>query len=363
VAPSLDILGGQAVQAERLLMGLRQEPSVEAAFLPINPRLPQSLRRLQKVRYLRTVLTSAWYCASLLSQAHRCDVIHVFSASYLSFLLAPTPAILSAKLYGKKLLLNYHSGEAQDHLQRWRPIVTPLVRLADVLVVPSDYLVEVFAQFGLPARPIPNLVDLEQFRFRRRSDLAPHFLSNRNLEPLYNVRCIIQAFAIVQREYSDASLTVAGDGRERGELEALAARLRLRNVKFCGRVAPEEMPELYDRSDIYLNSSDIDNMPLSILEAFASGLPVITTDAGGIPYVVQHEETGLLVRRGDHAAIASQIIRLLHDDFLARKLVTQAHQLSQKYTWSATRTQWLALYRALAFKKSRTAHEPVDTAA
>ena len=119
VAPSLDILGGQAVQAERLITHLRAEPGLEVGFLPINPRLPGILRKLQSIKYLRTIVTSIWYCSSLLRRVPEYDLVHTFSASYFSFVLAPTPAILIAKLFGKKVLLNYHSGEAR--------IIEPLV--------------------------------------------------------------------------------------------------------------------------------------------------------------------------------------------------------------------------------------------
>ena len=106
VAPSLDILGGQAVQAARLLERLRQEPGVEVDFLAVNPRLPGVLRKLQAIKYVRTAVTSVAYLASLFNRLRRYDVVHIFSASYLSFLLAPTPAILVARLYGKAILLN-----------------------------------------------------------------------------------------------------------------------------------------------------------------------------------------------------------------------------------------------------------------
>jgi hypothetical protein len=120
VAPSFDILGGQSVQAARLLDRLSEESSLEVSFLPINPRLPGVLRYLQKIKYVRTVVTSIVYIATLLLRVYRYDVIHVFSASYFSFVLAPTPAILIGRLFGRKVLLNYHSGEADDHLRRWR---------------------------------------------------------------------------------------------------------------------------------------------------------------------------------------------------------------------------------------------------
>src|SRR6185503_3783063 len=177
--------------------------------------------------------------------------------------------------------------------------------LADEIAVPSGYLVDVFKQFNLKARAVFNFVDTERFRFRPRARLRPVFLSNRNLEPMYNVGCILRAFAIIQQRFPEARLTIAGDGSKRAELEKLAGELKLRNTEFVGRVPFERMCDLYAAADIYLNSSDIDNMPGSILESFASGLPVVTTEAGGIPVIVTNEETGLIVKRGDHEALAS----------------------------------------------------------
>jgi glycosyltransferase involved in cell wall biosynthesis len=348
VAPSLGILGGQAVQAARLLARFQSEASLEVSFLPINPRLPGLLGKLQEIKYVRTVLTSIAYVASLLARVRAYDVIHVFSASYSSFVLAPTPAILVARLYGKKIVLNYRSGEAEDHLRRWRRTAPPTIRLAHEVTVPSGYLVDVFARFGLHARSIYNFVETDRFRFRRRSPLRPVFLSNRNLEPLYNVGCILRAFAIVQRRFPAATLTIAGDGSQRAELERLARELDLRHTEFIGRVEQARMHELCERADIYLNSSNIDNMPGSIIEAYAAGLPVVTTDAGGIPYILTHEETGLMVRCDDHEALAAAAIRLLEDNGLADRLAANALAACRRYSWAAVREEWLKLYFELA---------------
>ncbi|MDQ6652353.1 MAG: glycosyltransferase family 4 protein, partial [Acidobacteriota bacterium] len=319
IAPSFDILGGQAVQAARLMTRLRDEPSLDIGFLPINPRLPGSFRKLQAIKYVRTIVTSIWYVATLLARVRKYDVIHVFSASYFSFVLAPTPAILVAKFYGKNIVLNYHSGEAADHLARWRSAIRT-IGLADEIAVPSGYLVGVFARFGLRARAIVNTIDTEAFRFRMRSPLRPVFLSNRNLESHYGVDCVLRAFAMIQKRFPDARLTVAGDGSQRPALEQLARELNLHNVEFKGRVNHEEVFALYDAADIYLNGSEIDNQPLSLLEAFACGLPVVTTNAGGIPDLLTHECTGMVGQCGDYQALAEEAIRLLQDGELTKRI-------------------------------------------
>ena len=348
VAPSLDIVGGQAVQAARLVRGLRQMRSIAAGFLPINPRLPWPLRLLQRVRYIRTVVTSLRYVWTLLRYLPGYDIVHVFSASYLSFLLAPTPAILVGKWLRKKVILNYRSGEAEDHLRRWARSALPVMRLADALVVPSGYLVDVFARVGLHGRVVANIVDFDQFPFRERRPLRPVFLSNRNFEAHYNVACVLRAFALIQRTHPEARLIIAGDGTERASLMRLTRELRLGNAEFVGRVVPDRMPALYRAADVYLNAPDIDNMPGSILEAFASGLPVVTTDAGGIPYIVRHGETGLIVPRGDHAGMAAAALRLLVDPSLAERLITSAfEECRRRYTPQAVVEDWRSVYAEL----------------
>ena len=118
VAPSLDILGGQSVQADRLLKAWAGDADVRAWLVPVNPKPPRGLGFSRNVKYLRTCVTEAVYGPQLLRELRYADVVHVFSASYFSFLLAPLPAIAAAKWLGRPVILNYHSGEAPDHLKR-----------------------------------------------------------------------------------------------------------------------------------------------------------------------------------------------------------------------------------------------------
>ena len=345
VGPSLDILGGQAVQAARLLRHLRQMPGLEVDFIPVNPRLPRLIRGLQKVKYLRTIVTTIAYVSSLVRRLRRYDVIHVFSASYFSFILAPLPAMVVARAFGKRVVLNYRSGQADDHLRR-SAVAARCMRLAHVIVVPSDYLVGIFASHGLTSQAIPNIVDIDAIPYRERRIVRPVLLSNRNLEPLYNVACVLRAFALVQRHVPTARLTVIGDGSERTRLIALAAELGLEHVEFLGNVAPVRMADHYGASDIYVNAPEIDNMPGSIIEAFAAGLPVVSTNAGGIKCLVRHRENGLLVERGDHVALANEVLQLLEVPGLALRLARSARaECAARYVWSAVGAQWYELYR------------------
>ena len=355
VAPSPDLVGGQARQAELLVRGLGADPSITVGFIPHNPRLPGPLSSLQRVKYVRTITTSVAYWLLLLTRLWRYDVVHVFSASYYSYLLSAFPAVLFGKLFGKRVLLNYHSGEAEDHLANWRLTAVPTLRLADRIVVPSGYLVEVFARYGLEAESIYNVVELDLFPYRERSTLRPAFLTNRHHESLYNVPCALRAFAIVQERRPDASLIVAGDGSMRAQLEALAKTLQLRNVEFVGRVSTKGMAQLHAATDVCLNASDIDNMPVSIIECLSSGLPVVTTDAGGIPFIVRDEETALIVGRNDPPALAGAALRLLDEEGLAARLSRNGRAACREFRWSEVRERWRETYFALARGERRPA--------
>ena len=348
VAPSGAIVGGQSAQADSLIARLERVPNVQIQLVPIDVRLWRPFRWLKRVKYVRTLINQLLYVPSLLARLRTADIVHVFSASYFSFVLAPTPAILVARLYGKRTILHYHSGEAEDHLSRWRRTALPILRMADRLIVPSGYLVEVFAKFGLEAEAIPNFVRSERLIRRPRTRPAPILLSNRNLQGLYNVACILRAFERVQGRYPGASLVVAGDGPERRKLEQLADDLGLAHVTFVGQVSPDRMAELYDTADIYINASDIDNMPLSILESFAAGLPVVSTDAGGIPHFTRDGRDALLSPRDDDEALAASVFRLIEEPGLAERLTRNAYEaFRSKYSWEAVAGAWLGLYASL----------------
>jgi glycosyltransferase involved in cell wall biosynthesis len=356
VAPSLAILGGQSVQADQLLRAWTADPDVEAWLVPVNPVAPLSLRGLASRKYMRTAVTQTSYWPLLWRELPRADVVHVFSASYTSFLLSPLPAVLVAAALDRPVLLNYHSGEAPDHLQRSRLARRVLAHVQQI-AVPSRFLAEVFAGHGLNAEVIPNVIDRNVFRFRRRERLAPRFLSTRNLEPMYNVACTLRAFQRVQAVIPEAALTVVGAGSEMARLQGLASALRLRNVTFAGRVPPSDMPRYYADADIYLQSPDIDNMPLSVLEAYASGTAVVSTHTGGVPAILQDDVHGLLVRPGDDQMLAQAALRLLHDPALAQRLTETAFAATDAYVWSRARPLWLSAYRRLA----RTAAPPATT--
>jgi glycosyltransferase involved in cell wall biosynthesis len=342
IAPSLKITGGQAVQASRLLTSLGRQEEIHIDFQPLDV----AIGPLRRVRYVRTLVSYLTYWAILAARVWRYDILHVFTASYWSYNLWSLPALCLAKLYGKKIILNYRDGNAPDHLKNW-PLAVPTILKMDRVVAPSGYLVDVFREFGIEAQTISNVIVREGFSNRKRSRLRPRFLHNRMLEQGYDVRTSIRAFALVQREYPEAELTVAHDGPLRRELEEYAKELGLKQCRFIGALPQSEMAALYNDADIYLTSPLLDCMPGSLLECYCSGLPVVATRAGGIPYIARHEETAMLVECGDAEGMAAAALRLLREPVLVEKITQTAWEEVSRYGEKSVTAEWVRLYREL----------------
>jgi L-malate glycosyltransferase len=346
VATSPRWIGGHSVQADLLMRHWKDDPAVEIHFIAIDPEIPGWLGRLRRVRYLRTMLRTPIYVSALWNGIKDIDIVHIFSASYWSFLVAVVPAWLIGRLLRKPILIHYHSGEARDHLRRWRSAVSILSH-TERLVVPSQYLVDVFREFGLNASVVPNIVPCDEFRFRRREPQGTALLCTRHFEPYYGVDLVVRAFARIKKEFPAARLCLVGKGSQEKEIRALVRQLNLTDVQFAGPVEHREIGQFYDRADIFVNASWLDNMPVSILEAYASGTPVVSTAPEGIQYIVKHEHTGLLCTPGDWQQLAENTLRLLRDPVLAVRLASEAHEQSRLYHWAAVGRQWLQIYSSL----------------
>jgi glycosyltransferase involved in cell wall biosynthesis len=348
VAASLRYVGGQSVQADLLLSSFRNDPVIDAHLIPIDPAFPPGLKWLEKISFVRTFVREPLYLWALWRGLKHADIAHIFSASYWSFLIAPTPAWLMARFMGKRTLIHYHSGEARDHLRRFRSARPILVR-ADRLIVPSRYLVDVFREFGLRAQIVPNIVDLSQFSFRVREPIRPHLICTRGFHPYYSVDVVVRAFADVKQAYPEAHLDLVGAGPLEAKIRSLVEQLRLTDVNFAGVASRDEIGRFYDQADVFINGSSLDNMPVSILEAFASGTPVVSTAPEGMRYVVEHEHTGLLSEPGDAQALARNVIRLLRDQGLSSRIAYSAHEECSRYCWKEVRGEWLELYKSVAW--------------
>jgi glycosyltransferase involved in cell wall biosynthesis len=339
-------MANQTRQLARLLQQEGVHVEVVQTNAPYRPDWIGSLRGVRALFRLVPFLLRLWGAAG------RAQLFHVMANSGWAWFLCAAPAILIAKVCRIPVLVNYRGGDAAEFFKRSFLWVGPIMRMTDQRVVPSGYLQQVFQVFGLSTTIVPNIIDLNRFTPRRSSPgsacESPHLVVTRNLEPLYDIATALRAFAIVREKRPGARLTIAGGGPDREMLVALAHELDVApHVTFPGRLEPDLIAKLYLEADLFLNTSLHDNMPNSILEALASGVPVVSTDVCGIPFLVEHQKSALLVPPRDPVAMARAVLDLLDDPHLTEQLVRAGKDLAQRYTWSHVRLRLLDVYLAL----------------
>jgi glycosyltransferase involved in cell wall biosynthesis len=334
--------GGMANQT-RQLARLLSESGITVELVRNNPPYwPAWIERLKKIR---AAFRLGPYLARVWRGASRVDLVHVMANSGWAWHLYAAPAIWLACLRGKPVVVNYRGGEAESFFSRqWRWIRPTLAR-ASAVVVPSRFLEGVFARFGVSTLIVPNIIDLERFKPGEPSGEGPLIVVTRNLEDIYDIPTALRAFAAIRRTYPPAKLIIAGSGPRREALEALARALEMAEaVRFTGHLDNERVVDLYRDAHLMLNPSLADNMPISLLEAMASGVPVVSTDVGGIPFLVQDGLTALLVPPADPEAMARAALRILGDPALSLRLRAAGIEMVQQYTWPCVRERLLAVY-------------------
>ena len=336
--------GGMANQTRQLAELLGREGAnvtVVQTNAPYRPRFVASLRGVRGLFRLVPYVVRLWRVTA------QVQVVHVMANSGWSWYLCAAPAIWIAHRRGVPVVVNYRGGEAQAFLARAGRSVRRTLRRAGALIVPSGFLKEVFAGHGLPAAIVPNIIDLERFHPAPDNERpgTRHLIVARNLEPIYDVPTALRALALIRKSLPDVRLTVAGSGPELAALEAFCRELRVEeSVQFCGTLDRDGMAALYRSAAVVLNPSLVDNMPNSVLEAMASGVPVISTNVGGVPFIVRQDVTGLMVPAGDPQAMAAAVLRVLGDPELAGRLAAAAKLDVQQYAWAHVRTRWADVY-------------------
>ena len=338
--------GGMANQT-RQLARLLEESGLSVEIVQVNaPYRPGWVERLRGVRAMFRLVP---YLAHLWSSAGRVDLFHIMANSGWAWHLFAAPAIWIAHLRGIPAIVNYRGGEAEQFLQRQARWIRPSLLRARSVVVPSGFLEGVFARWGIATEIVPNIVDLDRFSPAPRQPGPPHVVVTRNLESIYDIPTALRAFVAIRNRYPNASLSVAGSGPLRSELERLAETLQITEaVRFTGRLDNEQLPDLYRSADLMLNPSTVDNMPISILEALASGIPVVSTDVGGVPFVVEDGSTALLIPPRCPAEMATAALRILGEPPLAARLRAAGIDAAKRHAWTQVRGQLFSVYaRAL----------------
>ncbi len=340
--------GGMANQTEQLSRLLRAE-GADVELVQVN--LPYRPKWVRHIRGARALFRLIPYLLRLASVARRVDLFHIMANSGWAWHLFAAPAVWVARFHGIPAVVNYRGGGAAAFLAKSLFWVKPVLKAANAIVVPSSFLEAVFVGKGVPVTVVPNIIDLE--RFTPSVDLTKslsgkesiNILVARNLEPLYDIGTALRAFREVRQEFPTAKLQVAGSGPEEKRLVELSRELKVaKSVVFLGRISNQKMPELYRSSDIVVNPSLVDNMPISILESLASGVPVVSTDGGGGSVLVKDGETAVLVPPRDPRRMAKAILGLVRDPSRYTQICDAGMRLVRRYDWTEVRGQWIEVY-------------------
>lgn len=347
--------GGMANQTRQLARLLAEEGLGVTLLQTNSPYKPSWVEHVWGLRALFRLLP---YLRVLWKTAGQVELFHVMANSGWSWHLFAAPAIWIGWLRGVPVVLNYRGGEIDEFFQKSFRWVRPSLNRVATIIVPSGYTAEVFRRRGFDVRIVKNIIDIGRFTYDGRPSWprttdGPHLLVTRNLEPIYDIPTALHVLRRVSRVYPKARLTVCGSGPDKASLFQLARELGISEVvTFAGNVDNNSIAALYGSADIMLNTSLADNMPVSVLEALASGVPVVSTNVGGVPYLVKHEETALLVEPQDHKAMAAAVLFLIRNPEFAKAMVANGLAEIQNYTWSEVKQDLLSAYEGVVEAES-----------
>ena len=284
-----------------------------------------------------------WMMPKLRRTVRGFDVLHIHCCSEWGFI----PAVMGVKVgrkLGKRVALTYHGGGGASFFDRHPRLVHRYLTRTDANIVLSGFLAHVFDKHHLPYTIIPNIIELDESHFRQRETVRPKFICVRSHEELYNIPCILRAFKKVQTHNPEASLTLVGAGSQHESLIQQVETMGLKNVVFTGRVSNEQIYDYLDQADVMLSAPKIDNMPVSLIEAMNAGLLVISSRVGGVPYMVDDGENGLLFQSDNDAELAEKMEWAVAHPVKANNITRQAFQSVKKYSWECVRSQLLSIY-------------------
>jgi glycosyltransferase involved in cell wall biosynthesis len=314
-------------------------------------RVVTASNRLAKLDRLADMVATTWRAR----QRYGVAWVDVFSGS--AFVWAEA-VCWTLRRAGKPYVLMLRGGALPAFADRWPRRVRALLGSAASVIVPSGYLFERMRPYRADLRLIPNALHVEAYRFRHRAVADPELVWLRAFHWIYNPPLAASVLARIAKDWPHARLTMYGPDKGDGALETLrttASQLGVEALlRLPGAVPKRRVPEALSQGDIFLNTTDFDNTPVSILEAMASGLCIVSTDAGGIRHLLEDGKDALLTPRGDVEAMAAAVRRILTEPGLAARLSANARRKAETFDWSVVLPEVeLELTRAQALESVR----------
>jgi len=322
--------------------------------------------RLQKIGW--SVSTSSSKCNRLLRLAEMAsavvrkrnhyDVAQVDLYSGPAFLWAETSVRL-LRLLRKPVVVTLHGGGLPEFARRHPKRVGSLLRMASCITSPSKFLGEELGFLGLKVHLIANAIDVSAYRYTQRIHAGPRFVWLRAIHSIYNPRLAVQVVAGIQRSHPGASLLFFGGNKDNQEHLALTNEIHdlgLNNmVRMMGKIEKRGVPEALNLGDVFLNTTNVDNTPVSVVEAMACGLCVVSTNVGGMPHLVRHRHNGLLVNPRSCAEMEGAVREILTDDDLASALSKNGRRTAEGMDWSVILPEWDSLLLRLSHARQSSA--------
>ena len=248
---------------------------------------------------------------------------------------------------GKPYILTLHGGNLPEFARRYPRRVSRLLNSAATVTTPSRYLLEQMKAYRQDILLLPNAIDLSRYLFRLRQRAQPRLIWLRAFHSIYNPTSAPRMLAQLVLDFPDIHLIMVGPDKGDGSLQEtqqMTEKLGLdSHITFVGGVSKTAVPEWLDKGDIFINTTNVDNTPVSVLEAMASGLCVVSTNVGGIPYLLEHEKDALLVPPDDADAMAKAVQRILTEPKLSEYLSSNARNKVEQFDWSVILPQWKRL--------------------
>ena len=264
-------------------------------------------------------------------------------------------ACCTLRAAGKPFALTLRGGNLPNYAQKWPTRVRRLLDSATAVTTPSRYLMETMKGYRDDIQLLPNPLQLERYPFRVRANLEPNLVWIRSFHKTYNPTLAPRMIAKLVADFPAIRLTMVGPDKGDGSLQAtqdLAAELGvLDRIEFTGGVPKADVPKYLDQADIFVSTTNIDNTPVSVMEAMACGLCVVSTNVGGMPYLVDDRVNAILVPPNDAVAISDAVAELLQHPQLAESLSMNARAFVQPFDWLEILPRWNRLIESVSAKK------------
>ncbi len=342
VGPLPPPAGGMSLQTAMFSQWLKNE-NILAQIIATNTMLYPS--SLNKIKGIRAIFRLGVLCWQLIRALKSASMVHLMANSGWSWYFYAMPTLLISKWFKVPVIVNYRGGNARQFFDKNMSRIRSSLKSAAAIVVPSTYLKEVFQDFGFEVHVIPNAVDLNLFKPSDHQNKSFHCVVARNLEAIYGVDIAISAFALALKEIPDMKLFITGEGPEESTLKQMVADLGISEaVTFMGRLDRQEMADTFSKAHLLINASRVDNMPNALLEAQACGVPILSTKVGGIPYMVEHRSTAILVPVDNVVLMSEGIVELCRDEVLRSRLRDTSLSEVKKLAWPLTIKIWKRIY-------------------